>query len=194
MQLNSADSREEDGTDYRDSIVSGRYLSGTSGYLRRISGTVWSEAENRTGDKSQKSGRKRKLYGGVTGMINVNSIINLNFPRIKQLTQAQSQALEQTAEALHTEVVQAQVFPFDTGNLQNESTFVDCSESSRGQVTLASTAPYARRVYFHPEYHFQTKENPNARGLWYEDWLPGGSKDQFCQKAYKEIYRRIVGL
>lgn len=127
-------------------------------------------------------------------MINVNSIINLNFPRIKQLTQAQSQALEQTAEALHTEVVQAQVFPFDTENLQNESTFVDCSESSRGQVTLASTAPYARRVYFHPEYHFQTKENPNARGLWYEDWLPGGSKDQFCQKAYKEIYRRIVGL
>lgn len=95
-------------------------------------------------------------------MINVNSIINLNFPRIKQLTQAQSQALEQTAEALHTEVVQAQVFPFDTGNLQNESTFVDCSESSHGQVTLASTAPYARRVYFHPEYHFQTKENPNA--------------------------------
>ena len=52
-------------------------------------------------------------------MINVNSIINLNFPRIKQLTQAQSQALEQTAEALHTEVVQAQVFPRDTGAVRN---------------------------------------------------------------------------
>ena len=78
------------------------------------SAELFGVAENRTGDKSQKSGRKRKLYGGVTGMINVNSIINLNFPRIKQLTQAQSQALEQTAEALHTEVVQAQVFPRDT--------------------------------------------------------------------------------
>ena len=34
-------------------------------------------------------------------------------------------ALEQTAEALHTEVVQAQVMPFDTGHLQNEdATFV----------------------------------------------------------------------
>ena len=191
---NSADRREEDDTDHWDGIVSRGYLSGTGGYLQRISRTVWNAAENRTGDKNQKSGRKRELYGGDADMISVNSIINLNFPRIKQLTQAQSQALEQTAEALHTEVVQAQVFPFDTGNLQNESTFVDCSESSRGQVTLASTAPYARRVYFHPEYHFQTKENPNARGLWYEDWLPGGSKDQFCQKAYKEIYRRIVGL
>lgn len=191
---NSADRREEDDTDHWEGIVSRGYLSGTGGYLRRISGVVWSTAENRAGDKSQKSGRKRELYGGDADMISVNSIINLNFPRIKQLTQAQSQALEQTAEALHTEVVQAQVFPFDTGNLQNESTFVDCSESSQGQVTLASTAPYARRVYFHPEYHFQTKENPNARGLWYEDWLPGGSKDQFCQKAYKEIYRRIAGL
>ena len=127
-------------------------------------------------------------------MINVNSIINLNFPRIKQLTQAQSQALEQTAEALHTEVVQAQVFPFDTGNLQNESTFVDCSESSRGQVTLASTAPYARRVYFHPEYHFQTKENPNAKGMWYEDWLPGGKNAGDAAKAFEQFYKKAGGV
>ena len=52
-------------------------------------------------------------------MINVKSVINLNLPKIKQLTDAQITALEQTAEALHTEVVQAQVFPRDTGNLQN---------------------------------------------------------------------------
>ena len=145
-------------------------------------------------------------------MINVNSIINLNFPRIKQLTQAQSQALEQTAEALHTEVVQAQVFPRDTGAMQNERSFIKAGETvsatyedgamatntitkeKGGRVSLITSAAQARRLYFHPEYHFQTKENTNARGLWYEDWLPGGSKDQFCQKAYKEIYRRIVGL
>ena len=51
-------------------------------------------------------------------MINVKSVINLNLPKIKQLTDAQITALEQTAEALHTEVVQAQVFPRDTGILQ----------------------------------------------------------------------------
>lgn len=98
----------------------------------------------------------------MSNLINVNSVIKLNLPKIRQLTDAQITALEQTAEALHTEVVQAQVFPRDTGNLQNESTFLDRSESSHGKVSIISSTPYARRLYFHPEYHFQTGENPNA--------------------------------
>ena len=106
----------------------------------------------------------------------VNSTINLNLQKIRESTEAQVTALEQTAEALHTEVVQAQVFPRDTGNLQNESTFVDASESKQGKVSIVSTTPYARRLYFHPEYHFHTDENPNAKGKWYEDWLPGGKE------------------
>ena len=127
-------------------------------------------------------------------MIKVSSVVKLNFPKIRQLTQAQVSALEQTAEALHTEVVQEQVMPRDTGNLQNESTFVDYSESKSGKVTLVSSTPYARRVYFHPEYHFQKDENKNARGEWYEDWLPGGKKSDFAINAYKKLYRRLTGL
>lgn len=127
-------------------------------------------------------------------MINVKSVINLNLPKIKQLTDAQITALEQTAEALHTEVVQAQVFPRDTGHLQNESTFLDRSESSHGKVSIVSSTPYVRRLYFHPEYHFQTGENPNARGKWYTDWLPGGKEADFATKAFKEIYRRLTGI
>ena len=80
----------------------------------------------------------------------VKSTVKMNFPRIKQLTQAAVTALEMTAEVLHTEVVQAQVFPFDTGNLQNESTFVDYSEAKDGKVALISSTPYARRLYYHP--------------------------------------------
>lgn len=127
-------------------------------------------------------------------MIKVSSVVKLNMPKIKQLTQAQVTALEQTAEALHTEVVQAQVFPRDTGNLQNESTFVDCSNSSKGKVSIVSSTPYARRLYFHPEYHFQKGENPNARGKWYADWLPGGSQADFAVKSFKNIYRRLTGI
>ena len=127
-------------------------------------------------------------------MIKVNSKIKMNMPRIRELPQAAVTALEQTAEALHTEVVQAQVFPFDTGNLQNESTFVDYSEVKQGKVTLVSNTPYARRLYYHPEYNFQTKENPNAKGRWYEDWVPGGSKDDFAKKAFKELYKRAGGV
>ena len=127
-------------------------------------------------------------------MINVKSVINLNLPKIKQLTDAQITALEQTAEALHTEVVQAQVFPRDTGHLQNESTFLDRSESSHGKASIVSSTPYARRLYFHPEYHFQTGENPNARGKWYTDWLPGGKEADFAAKTFKEIYRRLTRI
>ena len=125
-------------------------------------------------------------------MIKVKSTVKMNFPRIRQLEQAQVTTLEQTAEALHTEVVQAQVMPFDTGALQNEGTFVDYSESRQGKVSIISNTPYARRLYFHPEYHFQTKENPNARGKWYEDWLPGGKKSDFAIDTYKRIYRGLV--
>lgn len=127
-------------------------------------------------------------------MIKVKSSVKLNMPVIRKLTDSQVAALEQTAEALHTEVVQAQVLPFDTGNLQNESTFVDYSDSSKGKVSIVSSTPYARRLYFHPEYHFQKGENPNAKGKWYTDWLPGGSQADFAAKAYKEIYRRLTGI
>lgn len=125
-------------------------------------------------------------------MIRVNSTIRFNLPAIRNLTQAQVLALEQTAEALHTEVVQAQVFPRDTGTLQNESTFLDVSQSQKGKVSIVSTVPYARRLYFHPEYHFQKNENYNAKGEWYEDWLPEGEKADFCREAFKIIYRRLM--
>ena len=127
-------------------------------------------------------------------MINAKSVINLDLPKIRQLTDAQITALEQTAEALHTEVVQAQVMPRDTGALQNESTFLDRSESSHGKVSIVSSTPYARRLYFHPEYHFSKVANPNAKGMWYADWLPGGKEFDFAVKTFKELYRRMAGI
>lgn len=126
-------------------------------------------------------------------MARVTSTITINQQRIRQLTEAQVQALEMTAEALHTEVVQAQVIPFDKGTLQNESTFVDYSNSSRGTVTLVSSTPYARRLYFHPEYNFKTSENFNAKGEWYDEWIEGEKKD-FCIKTFKEFYKRLGGI
>ncbi|MFT4146425.1 MAG: hypothetical protein QM644_18430 [Mobilitalea sp.] len=122
-----------------------------------------------------------------------NSKVKINTQKIEKLTRAQIIALEQTAEALHTEVVQVQVIPRDTGTLQNESTFVDYSESSKGNASLVSSTPYSRRLYYHPEYNFKTDENPNAKGKWFEEWIDG-SKKNFCIKAYKEFYRRAGGV
>ena len=127
-------------------------------------------------------------------MINVNSVVKLNLPKIQQITGAQITALEQTADLLRTEVDQAQVFPRDTGHLQDESTFLDKSESKHGKVSIISSTPYARRLYFHPEFHFKKDKNPNAKGKWYEDWLPGGKNADLAVEAFKENYRRLAGL
>lgn len=123
----------------------------------------------------------------------VKSTVKINTRKIKQLTDAQVKALEQTAEALHTEVVQAQVMPRDTGHLQNDSTFVDYSRSKKGTVSLVSQTPYARRLYFHPEYNFRKVENPNAQGKWLEPWITGTEKD-FCKKEYMALYKKIGGV
>lgn len=110
--------------------------------------------------------------------------------RIKQLEQAQITALEKTAEALHTEVVQAEIMPRDTGALQNEKTFVDKTDSKHGKVLIVSEGPYARRLYYHPEYNFQKYENAFASGKWFEPWLPGGISENFARDTFTQIYRR----
>lgn len=120
----------------------------------------------------------------------VKSSVKLNMTRINELTQAAVTALEKTGEALHTEVVQAQVMPFNTGHLQEDATFVDYSESVQGKVSLISSTPYARRMYYHPEYSFQTDENPFAGGEWYEPWLPGGISEDFAKEAFKKFYKK----
>lgn len=125
--------------------------------------------------------------------MNVNSRITINTNRIRQLSNATVRALEQTAEALHTEVVQAEIMPRDTGYMQNEQTFVDTSKSSQGKASIVTSTPYARRLYFHPEYNFQTYENAFAQGKWYLPWINGVYKD-FCQKTFKRFYRRESGL
>ena len=125
-------------------------------------------------------------------MRQVKSIIRINKGMFRKLEQAQITALEKTAEALHTEVVQEQVIPRDTGALQNESTFVDYTDAKYGKVQIVSSTPYARRLYYHPEYHFSTDENPNARGKWFEPWISGENKD-FAKDCYREFYGKEIG-
>lgn len=122
------------------------------------------------------------------------SHIKINTARIKQLTQAAVASLEQTAESLHIEVAQAQVIPRDTGLLQGEAFFLDRSEAQKGKVSLVHSTPYARRLYFHPEYHFKKDENPNVKGKWFEDWMSSGRYENFAPDTFKEIYRRNAGL
>lgn len=131
-------------------------------------------------------------------MIKVRSKVRISRDVLNELTDASTRALVQTAEFIHTEVVQAQVVPFNTGNLQNENMFVDESKSKNGKVTLVNSTPYARRLYFHPEYKFRKHENPNAKGKWYKDWaVPPDGTGKYSEEiknAFKKFYRKEAGL
>lgn len=96
----------------------------------------------------------------------VTSKIKLNLPLLKQLDKAQQTALRNTTDALLTQIKNSQVMPFDTGNLQNESTFADYANLAEGETKIVSSTPYARRLYFHPEYNFSREETvARASGL-----------------------------
>lgn len=109
--------------------------------------------------------------------------IELNDAIFDQLEEAAQQAAVETMEALKTEIITAQVMPFDVGDMQNNHTFV--KPSKRG-ARLETDAPQARRLYFHPEYNFQTVNNPNAQGEWFQHWLEGGQYADFVPQRFAE--------
>lgn len=119
--------------------------------------------------------------------------VKIDKAKLRRLSKAAITALEETAEALHTEVVQAQVMPKQYGDLQDTGTFVDTTDSASGTVSLVSSTPYARRLYYHPEYHFRTSENEHAQGKWLEPWIHGDKKG-FCAEAFKKLYKGEAGL
>lgn len=114
----------------------------------------------------------------------------LNNRNIEALTENAKKALLQTADATLTDIIQAQVIPFDQGTMQNDQTFVDTSDlATKKSVYIVTSAPQATRLYFHPEYNFQTVNNPNAQAGWFEDWI----KSDFCKKLFAQFYRQLNG-
>ena len=124
----------------------------------------------------------------MAGNVQVTSRVELNMSVLNMLDGAQYEALAQTGDATLTELRDRGVMPFDTGNLQNDSTFVDDSE--KGKVSIVSSAPYARRLYFHPEYNFRRGNNSRAGGKWFDSFL----NDNFISNAYAKLLKRIGGL
>lgn len=122
--------------------------------------------------------------------MSVKVIINPNLDQ--ELKGVAQFALSRTADALHTEIVQAQVVPRDTGVLQNEAFFLDLTNIGNLEANLVHSTPYARRLYFHPEYNFRHDKNPNAKGMWFEDWMEGGSEYDWLVKAFDKFLRRAT--
>ena len=120
--------------------------------------------------------------------VRVSSTIRINTRALDMLDNAQLEALAMTGDATLTELRDRQVMPFDSGNMQNDSTFLD--DSQKGKVSIVTTAPQARRLYFHPEYNFKRGNNHSAGGKWFESFL----NDDFVKKAYAQLLRQRGGL
>ena len=120
--------------------------------------------------------------------VRVSSTIRINTRALDMLDNAQLEALAMTGDATLTELRDRQVMPFDTGNMQNDSTFLD--DSQKGKVSIVTTAPQARRLYFHAEYNFKRGNNHSAGGKWFESFL----NDDFVKKAYAQLLRQRGGL
>lgn len=115
------------------------------------------------------------------------SKIKYNHRNIAALDRNGATALLQAADATLTEIIQAQVLPFDVGTMQNDQTFVDKSEVNKGNVYIVTSAPQALRLYMHPEYDFQTVNNPNAKAAWFEEWVQGNTIKKHFAKRYAKL-------
>ena len=119
--------------------------------------------------------------------------IKFNDNTLNKLADAQLKALAKTGEAVLTDLVQSGTMPFDTGEMQNNRTFVDTSNIGKGEVSIRTNSPQARRLYYHPEYNFQTGKNANAGGRWFDPYLADGKKGKFIQETFAERMRREIG-
>lgn len=119
----------------------------------------------------------------------VSAKVTLNHEALKDLQKIQQQALEMTAEAVKSDIVTSAVVPKQTGEMER-SGFVDASEISQGKAKIVFDTPYARRLYWHPEYNFRTDKNPNARGKWMEPYH-AGDKKAFVQDTFRKFVKQL---
>ena len=124
----------------------------------------------------------------MAGNVQVTSRIILDQSAIGRLDKVAIECIALTADATLTELRDRRAMPFDTGNLQNDSTFVD--DSQQGKASIVSSTPYARRLYFHPEYNYRRNNNGNAGGRWFDSFL----NDDFIVKAYAMLLKQRGGL
>ena len=119
----------------------------------------------------------------MAGNVQVSSRITLDMGVLNMIDNARYDALAMTADATLTELRDRQVMPFDTGNMQNDSTFID--DSQKDKVSIVTTAPQARRLYFHPEYNFRRNNNSRAGGKWFDSFL----NDSFIVDAFCKLMK-----
>ena len=122
---------------------------------------------------------------------------------LKQVDDAMAKALGMSGYVLQYEIREAQVIPRMDGTLSGEAFTVDTKTAKRGFIRFMFSTPYARRLYFHPEYHFHKSPwvdsrgrnhdgNPNAQGEWMRLWMKGGKYEKRPSQIFAGILKDLV--
>lgn len=117
--------------------------------------------------------------------------ITYNLKNINTTIENAKLALLDTAEAIKTDLIQSQTMPFDTGVMQNDSTFVDDKRVIKGIAKIVVDTLYARKVYFDPEITIHKDKNPNAKQYWFEDYISGEKKTLPIKYFQQMVKRRM---
>lgn len=121
--------------------------------------------------------------------MDVKATFVANNKNINKLQQIQETALKMTADALLTEIVAMAVVPKDKGILER-SGFVDESQLNGLVASIVFDTPYARRLYWNPQFNFRKDKNANAQGKWMEMFVTGERKD-FVKETYAKFLRQL---
>ncbi|EFM10168.1 conserved hypothetical protein [Paenibacillus curdlanolyticus YK9] len=125
----------------------------------------------------------------------VKAKVKMNQHALNRISGAATEALQQTLSgskhSILNEIMAAEVVPKQTGELER-SAFVDDSQAKRGQLSVVYDTPYARRLYWHPEYNFRRDKNRNAQGLWLEAWAKG-KKENVIKRVFSSLWKKLAG-
>ncbi len=119
--------------------------------------------------------------------------IKLDRTKINTLINARNKALEETTEAMLSDIKTSAVVHKDTGELER-SGFVDLSKLDDGIASIIFDTPYARRLYWHPEYNFRQDKNINAQGKWMQSYIDGDNKEFVTETYFKFLKIFSKGL
>lgn len=121
--------------------------------------------------------------------MSVKVTVKLDKAKISQLDKASKQAFKMVVEALLSDIKTSAVVPKEHGTLE-DSGFVDDSEIENMVASIIFDTPYARRLYWHPEYKFRTDKNANAGGKWMQPYVDGDKKN-FVIETYMKFLKML---
>ncbi|KAF5038687.1 hypothetical protein DSECCO2_551670 [anaerobic digester metagenome] len=125
-------------------------------------------------------------------MIKVKINVVLNDVAIAKITGGTEKAMKILLEGLKTDVSERQVVPFRDGLLKDSVSTGTMMQNGYTLGWIGWDTPYARRLYFHPEYNFRQDKHRNAMGLWMSFYEQGPGQD-WIQKSFAVALKIAAG-